>query len=614
MTMLLRQQLIGILVLASLSFAANSQQLVIESNDNLEPAGTVEGNTVSLNLIAEEGMWYPGGVDKPGAIMQAFREEGKPLLIPGPMLRAKEGTTVLATIRNAMPGTELHFHGFQNRPQDEDSPIVIPYGETKTARFVLNISGIYHYWASTEGRTLTDRRGIDSYMSGAIVVDPADHEIEGRIFVIGEGSSVPGKREHSFNGRSFPNTERLQVYTGETNTWHFINTSFGGHPLHLHGSHYRVTHRGSMLTYLGFDPGLIRDEVTAEVGIGEIVSIQWEAERPGNWLFHCHISAHVAADSGRLSSGDNHHLPEDAAGLHEMAGMTFAITAINRNANEEETIIPQRRITMLMERQNNYFGNNVGYAVAFNEENNSEILPVAPGPVLVLEKDQPVSIALMNNLGEPTAIHWHGMELQSYYDGVAGFSGNGSSVTPVIKSGESFEVLMTPPRAGTYLYHTHMDDRAQLVKGLYGTLIVNSPEYPYDPEVDKIFVLGLAGDAVRTAARIEGLVINGVRNYATDLQGVRKYRIRLANITANNSELVVKLTSAKESQSWMPVGKDGAQLPEGLKIVEAAEHFPISVGETYDFAWSPESAGTYWLEIRRDNGEWMGQARLNVIP
>jgi len=609
----LRTQLIGFLVLTSLSFSAYSQLSVIEANDNLVSAGTIEGNTLSLNLIAEEGMWYPGGIDKPGAVMQAFREEGNPPLIPGPMLRAEEGTTVVATIRNSIPGTELQFHGFQNRPADIVSPIVVPYGETRTARFVLDASGIYHYWASTEGRALSTRRGIDSYMSGAIVVDPENDEIEGRIFVIGEGSSVPGKREHSFNGRSFPNTERLQVYTEETNTWHFINTSFAGHPLHLHGSHYRVTHRGSMLSYQGFDSNLIREEVTAEVGVGEVMSIQWEAERPGNWLFHCHISAHVAADTGRLSSGDDFEVSGDKPGLHEMAGMTFAITAVDRSRNEEATIIPQRAITMSMERQNNYFGDKVGYAIAFNESGSSENSPVAPGPVLVLEKGQPTSITLVNNLGEPTAIHWHGMELQSYYDGVAGFSGNGSSVTPAIESGGSFEARMTPPRAGTYIYHTHMDDRTQLVKGVYGALIVNSPEYPYDPQTDKIFVLGLAGDAVRTAARVEGMVINGEENYTTDLQGLRQYRIRLANITANNSEFVVRLTSAEGVESWVPIGKDGAELPSGLQISEEARHMPISVGETYDFSWIPESAGSYWLEVRRSNGEWMGQARLNVI-
>ena len=38
--------------------------------------------------------------------------------------------------------------------------------------------------------------------------------------------------------------------------------------------------------------------------------------------------------------------------------------------------------------------------------------------------------------------------------------------------GDSFTVLMTPPRAGTFIYHTHADELAQLTGGLYGALLV----------------------------------------------------------------------------------------------------------------------------------------------
>ena len=48
-----------------------------------------------------------------------------------------------------------------------------------------------------------------------------------------------------------------------------------------------------------------------------------------------------------------------------------------------------------------------------------------PGPTLVLRRGEPVEITLVNRLPEATAIHWHGMELDSYYDGVHGWSGVG---------------------------------------------------------------------------------------------------------------------------------------------------------------------------------------------
>ena len=37
-----------------------------------------------------------------------------------------------------------------------------------------------------------------------------------------------------------------------------------------------------------------------------------------------------------------------------------------------------------------------------------------------------MSIMVVNHLTEPTAVHWHGIELESYFDGVAGFSGAGA--------------------------------------------------------------------------------------------------------------------------------------------------------------------------------------------
>jgi manganese oxidase len=77
------------------------------------------------------------------------------------------------------------------------------------------------------------------------------------------------------------------------------------------------------------------------------------------------------------------------------------------------------------------------------------------GPPIVLTRDQPVEIEVVNKLKDSTAIHWHGIELESYYDGVAGWSGEGTQITPPIAPGTSFVARMTPPRAGTFIYHTH---------------------------------------------------------------------------------------------------------------------------------------------------------------
>ena len=94
--------------------------------------------------------------------------------------------------------------------------------------------------------------------------------------------------------------------------------------------------------------------------------------------------------------------------------------------------------------------------------------PYLPSPTIVLKRGEPVSITVVNQLPEATAIHWHGIELESYYDGVAGFAGSAARLAPAIEPGASFEARFTPPRSGTFIYHTHVDEMRQQQAGLNG--------------------------------------------------------------------------------------------------------------------------------------------------
>src|SRR5512142_1518598 len=66
----------------------------IVANDNRSPGGTLRGDELSLHLEVRTGEWYPDGDHQPGLELQAFGEEGRPLSIPGPLLRVPEGTRV----------------------------------------------------------------------------------------------------------------------------------------------------------------------------------------------------------------------------------------------------------------------------------------------------------------------------------------------------------------------------------------------------------------------------------------------------------------------------------------------------------------------------------------
>src|SRR5262249_14594778 len=147
-----------------------------------------------------------------------------------------------------------------------------------------------------------------------------------------------------------------------------------------------------------------------------------------------------------------------------------------------------QRLTLLMRKQPGYWHPEDAYGFALESER-SDIQPQSvgvPGPLLVLHRGEPVEITLKNELPEAPSIHWHGIEMDSYFDGVPGWSGSSQSTTPAIEPGGTFRVRFTPPRAGTFIYHTHAEDTRQLASGLYGAIVVLEPGEHFDPARDHV--------------------------------------------------------------------------------------------------------------------------------
>ena len=238
----------------------------------------------------------------------------------------------------------------------------------------------------------------------------------------------------------------------------------------------------------------------------------------------------------------------------------------------------------------------------------------APGPPIVLRRNEPVEITLVNHLAEATAIHWHGMELDSYYDGVHGWSGIGRRVTPMIEPGGSFVVRFTPPRAGTFIYHTHLHDYRQLSSGLYGPLIVTDADETFDPATDHVIVLGRSGLTSEEPSVLtdpESVVMNGERaprlvwkagaapSRAADQHHARRHLQRRAPDVR------------RAACMWTPVAKDGAPLP-AAESRRRARTPDIAVGETYEFEYqAPEGRKTAWLEVRTTGGKWQVQGHVH---
>jgi FtsP/CotA-like multicopper oxidase with cupredoxin domain len=226
-----------------------------------------------------------------------------------------------------------------------------------------------------------------------------------------------------------------------------------------------------------------------------------------------------------------------------------------------------------------------------------------PGSPLLLTRGALTEITVVNRPSEPPSLHWHGMALNAYYDGVAGFSGAGSRRSPLVAPGDSFTVAFTPPRAGTFMYHTHMEEEKQLHFGMFGPMIALEPGARFDPATDMVFMLGEVSTPGLPAPTIDGMRDVPLRT----LRIGTTYRLRFINIQRDEPH-VIRLLSDSVAQRWTPIAKDGADLPPAVRRERAAT-FTIAVGETYDFFWTPPRVMDAQITVRR-----LGQTRLLTIP
>jgi manganese oxidase len=232
------------------------------------------------------------------------------------------------------------------------------------------------------------------------------------------------------------------------------------------------------------------------------------------------------------------------------------------------------------------------------------------GPPLLLVRGQPVSVTVVNALDEPTAVHWHGIELESYFDGVAGFSGDGRRVSPLIAPRDSFEARFTPPRAGTFIYHTHVDEERQQPAGLAGPIIVLEPGARYDPATDHAVLIT---SPWAWADQQRAVMVNGsLTPTPLVLRAGVTHRLRFVNMTVRRPALRVELRRDTTLLAWRTVAKDGADLPAARQVVVPARR-TIAIGQTFDVELTPATPGELWLEVRI-GGRFSDHPILAVLP
>jgi FtsP/CotA-like multicopper oxidase with cupredoxin domain len=582
----------------------------IAINDNRSSAGVLRGGVLTIRLEAREGEWHPDGDSDPGIVVRAFAEEGKAPLIPGPLIRVPEGTVIRAFVRNTLPQT-LTLRGMSTRGSPSGigaDTVQIAPGATREMRFIAGAPGTYYYHATTPVSENLNRATMDSELSGAFIIDPRGSDSRGspakppdRVFVIALWSSktLPGGivgvndvLRLTINGRSWPNTERLAYNLGDTVRFRVINVSSAVHPMHLHGFYFNVDSRGDGNRDSLYDAAASPQAVVTErLTPGRTMTMTWIPERAGNWLFHCHDNFHVLRsaplDGTRLPPGHTLHVSNHA--LEMMGGLVMGIEVRGRARAEVVAQGSARRTLRLVARVDSG-GSSAepayGYELQDPAAPRTSSRPLLPGPTIVLKRGEPVSITVVNELPEATAVHWHGIELESYFDGVAGFAGSGTHIAPAIAPRDSFEAQFTPPRSGTFIYHPHADEYRQQQAGLSGALLVVDSPDTYDPATDIVLLLTVPR---RDADRATILLNGSMKPAPLDLRVGQRYRLRLVDIHTYRPSMIARLVRDSTPVAWRAVAKDGMDLPSDQATTRPAVQ-QMGNGETYDFELTPTAA------------------------
>ena len=282
-------------MLASVSrFPAETEGV---GNEPLEPTEVLPDGTLVFDMTMELAEWE---VDE-GQVVEAWTFNG---MVPGPMIRMEVGQTMHLRVTNDLPiATDVHLHGLNVENEfDGVAPItqdLIEPGETFTYEYTADEQAVAMYHPHAHGHMLLPNGMFGTILVGDVELPrgqtigleevPADLEVAQEIPMVLNDSGTIG---YSLNGKSFPAT---QPYTAEVGDWVLIDYWNEGnliHPMHLHQFDQVVVGKD------GFPVPQPYAVDTLNVAPGERYSVLVHINKPGAWVWHCHILPHVESEAG----------------------------------------------------------------------------------------------------------------------------------------------------------------------------------------------------------------------------------------------------------------------------------------------------------------------------
>jgi manganese oxidase len=235
----------------------------------------------------------------------------------------------------------------------------------------------------------------------------------------------------------------------------------------------------------------------------------------------------------------------------------------------------------------------------------------SPGPTIEVVEGDRVRLFVTNRLPEHTTIHWHGQRLPNGMDGVGGLT------QPQIGPGKTFVYEFVARRAGTFMYHPHADEVAQMAMGAMGLWITHpKAAHPLIERVDRDFCFLLAAydiDPGSYTPRVNTMLDFNLWTWNSrafpgiDSLNVRKgdrVRIRIGNLTMTNHPMHI------HGHEFEVTGTDGGPTPRGSRWPEVT--VDIGVGQMRQLEFIADEEGDWSFHCHK--GHHTMNAMGHAVP
>ncbi|MFT3811903.1 MAG: copper oxidase [Acidovorax sp.] len=224
----------------------------------------------------------------------------------------------------------------------------------------------------------------------------------------------------------------------------------------------------------------------------------------------------------------------------------------------------------------------------------------SPGPTIEVVEGDRVRIFVTNRLPEHTSVHWHGQRLPNGMDGVAGLT------QPHIPPGKTFVYEFAARRPGTFMYHPHSDEMAQMAMGMMGLWITHPrAKHPYIAAVQRDYAWLLAAYAVEPGSktpRVNEMTDFNLWTFNSRVfpalsplvarQGDR-VRLRVGNLTMTNHPIHI------HGHEFEVTGTDGGPVPPGARWPEVT--VDVAVGQMRQMEFIADAPGDWALHCHKSH-------------